>query len=260
MEYDVEELEELKRKLTITIPEEVVSQRINAAYKQLNREMKIPGFRPGKIPQKVLEKQVPMQSFGDMFQELMQEYYEEALNKSGLRPTGQPEIDHAGLQDIKKDEPLKFSVVLDIKPELQIKNYKGLKFKKKEAVITDKEMEETQEKVLARHGSLDVMPADHVVALWDIVKMDFQGFVDGQPMENEKAEDFELRIGEKKMLDGFENQLIGHKAGEDFEIKVILPPNWNQKVQRISFPVPGAEEGEEDDRATFKINIKEIKQ
>ena len=260
MEYDVEELEELKRKLTITIPEEVVSKRINAAYKQLNREMKMPGFRPGKIPQKVLEKQVPMQSFGDMFQELMQEYYEEALNKSGLRPTGQPEIDHAGLQNIKKDEPLKFSVVLDIKPDIKIKNYKGLKFKKKEAVVTDKDMEETLEKVLARHGSLDVMPADHVVAMWDIVKMNFQGFVDGQPMENEKAEDFELRVGEKKMLDGFENQLIGNKAGEDFEIKVILPPNWNQKVQRISFPVPGAEEGQEDDRATFKINIKEIKQ
>ena len=260
MQYDVEELEELKRKLTITIPEEVVSKRITAAYKQLNREMKMPGFRPGKIPQKVLEKQVPMQSFGDMFQELMQEYYEEALHKSGLRPTGQPEIDHAGLQDIKKDEPLKFSVVLDIKPEINIKQYKGLKFKKKEAVITDKDIEETLEKVLARHGSLDVMPADHVIALWDILKMDFQGFVNDQPMENEKAEDFELRVGEKKMLDGFEHQLIGHKAGEEFEIKVILPANWNQKVQRISFPIPGVKEEQEDDRATFKINIKEIKQ
>ena len=123
MEYDVEELEELKRKLNITIPEEVVAQRINAAYKQLNKEMKMPGFRSGKIPQKVLEKQVPMQSFGDMFQELMQEYYEDALHKSGLRPTGQPEIDHAGLQDIKRDEPLKFSVILDVKPDIKIKNY-----------------------------------------------------------------------------------------------------------------------------------------
>ena len=128
MDYDVEELEEQKRKLNITIPEEVVSKRINDAYKQLNREMKMPGFRPGKIPQKVLEKQVPMQSFGQMFQELMQEYYEEALHKTGLRPTGQPEIDHTGLQDIKKDEPLKFSVILEVKPDIKIKNYKGLKF------------------------------------------------------------------------------------------------------------------------------------
>ena len=260
MEYDVEELEELKRKLNITIPEEEVSKRVNDAYKKLNQEMKMPGFRPGKIPQKVLEKQVPMQSFGQMFQGLMQEYYEEALHKTGLRPTGQPEIDHTGLQDIKRNEPLKFSVILDIKPELKIKNYKGLKFKKKEAVVSDKEFEETLEKVLGRHGSLELMPADHVAAKWDILKIDFQGFVDEQPMENEKADDFELRIGEKKMLDGFEDQLIGHKAGEEFEIKVILPPNWNKKTQRISFPIPGVNEEQADDRATFKIKLKEIKQ
>ena len=260
MEYDVEELEELKRKLNITIPEEEVTRRVNDAYRKLNQEMKIPGFRPGKIPQKVLEKQVPMQSFGQLFQDLMQEYYEEALHKTGLRPTGQPEIDHTGLQDIKKNEPLKFSVILDIKPELKIKNYKGLKFKKKEAVVSDKEFEETLEKVLSRHGSLEVMPADHAAEKWDILKIDFQGFVEDQPMENEKADDFELRIGEKKMLDGFEDQLIGHKAGEEFEIKVILPPNWNKKTQRISFPIPGADEEQADDRATFKIKLKEVKQ
>lgn len=261
MEYDVEELEELKRKLNITIPEEVVSKRIDDAYKQLNREMKIPGFRPGKIPQKILEKQVPMQSFGEMFQQLMQEYYEEALNKSGLRPTGQPEIDHAGLQDIKKTEPLKFSVILDIKPELKIKNYKGMKFKKKEAVIKDEEIQETLEKVLSRHGSLEIMPADHCVTEWDIVKLDFEGEMDGQPLENGSATDMEIRVGEKKMLDGFEDQLKGHKVGEDFEIKVVLPANFNQKMRRISFPVPGAEEEkQEDDRATFKVKLKEIKQ
>ena len=135
MKFDIEELEGLKRKINITIPEEVVTKRVNDAYKVMNRQVKIPGFRPGKIPQKILEKQIPMQSFSEMFQELMQEYYDEAVQKSGLKPTGQPEIDHAGLQDIKKDEPLKFSVILDVKPELKVKDYKGLKFKKKEAVV-----------------------------------------------------------------------------------------------------------------------------
>lgn len=259
MDYGVEELTELKRKLNITIPEKVVSKRINEAYKQLNREMKMPGFRPGKIPQKVLEKQVPMQSFRQMFQDLMQEYYEEALHKTGLRPTGQPEIDHADLQDIKRNEPLKFSVTLEVKPEIKIKNYKGLKFKKKEAVVSDEEIEETLEKVLSRHGSLDLMPTDYAAVKGDILKIDFQGFIDGQPIENEKADDFELRIGEKKMLDGFEEQLIGHKAGEDFEIKVILPPNWNNKTRRISFPIPDVGEQQEDDRATFKVKLKEVK-
>lgn len=260
MEFDVEELEGLKRKINITIPEEVVTKRVNDAYKVLNKQAKIPGFRPGKIPQKVLEKQVPMQSLSEMFQELMQEFYEEALHKSGLRPTGQPEIDHAGLQDIKKNEPLKFAVILDVKPELNVKDYKGLKFNKKEAVVKDEEIEETLVKVISRQGSVEEMPADYKVQDGDILTLDFEGTMNGEPLENGSAENFELRVGEKKMLPGFEDQLIGHDQSEDFEIKVILPANWNQKVRRISFPVPGAsEEQQEDDRATFKVKIKQAR-
>ena len=257
MKFDIEELEGLKRKINITIPEEVVTKRVNDAYKVMNRQVKIPGFRPGKIPQKILEKQIPMQSFSEMFQELMQEYYDEAVQKSGLKPTGQPEIDHAGLQDIKKDEPLKFSVILDVKPELKVKDYKGLKFKKKEAVVKDKEIEETLVKVLSRQGSLEEMPADYAVQDGDILTLDFDGTMNGEELENGSAKDFELRVGEKKMLPGFEDQLIGHTQEEDFEIKVVLPSNWNQKMRRVSFPVPGAaEEKQEDDRATFKVKIK----
>ena len=257
MKFDIEELEGLKRKINITIPEEVVTKRVNDAYKVMNRQVKIPGFRPGKIPQKILEKQIPMQSFSEMFQELMQEYYDEAVQKSGLKPTGQPEIDHAGLQDIKKDEPLKFSVILDVKPELKVKDYKGLKFKKKEAVVKDKEIEETLVKVLSRQGSLEEMPADYAVQDGDILTLDFDGTMNGEELENGSAKDFELRVGEKKMLPGFEDQLIGHTQDEDFEIKVVLPANWNQKMRRISFPVPGVpEEKQEDDWASFKVKIK----
>ena len=257
MKFDIEELEGLKRKINITIPEEVVTKRVNDAYKVMNRQVKIPGFRPGKIPQKILEKQIPMQSFSEMFQELMQEYYDEAVQKSGLKPTGQPEIDHAGLQDIKKDEPLKFSVILDVKPELKVKDYKGLKFKKKEAVVKDKEIEETLVKVLSRQGSLEEMPADYAVQDGDILTLDFDGTMNGEELENGSAKDFELRVGEKKMLPGFEDQLIGRTQDEDFEIKVVLPANWNQKMRRISFPVPGApEEKQEDDWASFKVKIK----
>ncbi len=260
MEFDVEKLKGLKRKINITIPEEVMTKRVDDAYKVLNHQVKIPGFRPGKIPQKILEKQIPMQSFTEMFQKLMQEFYDEAVHKSGLKPVGQPEIDHAGLQDIKKDEPLKFSVTLDVKPELKVKDYKGLKFKKKEAVVEDKEIEETLVKVLSRHGSLEEMPADYAVQDGDILTLDFDGTMNGEELEDGCAKDFELRVGEKKMLSGFEDQLIGHTQNEDFEIKVILPANWNQKMRRISFPVPGvATEKQEDDRAIFKVKIKKTR-
>jgi trigger factor len=260
MKFDVEELEGLKRKINIIIPEEVVSKRVEEAYKVLNKQVKIPGFRPGKIPQRILEKQVPMQSFTDMFQELMQEYYEQALQKTGLRPTGQPEIDHSGMQDIKRDEPLKFAVVLDIKPDMKIKNYKGLKFKKKEAVVKDEEIEETLVKVLSRQGSLEDMPAGYLVKDGDILTLDFEGTMNGLPLENGSASDYELRVGEKKMIPGFEDQLIGHAQDEEFEVSAVLPADWNKKMRRISFPIPGApDEKQEDDRAVFKVSIKKIR-
>lgn len=260
MEFDVEELEGLKRKINITVPEEVVSKRVNDAYKVMNRQVKIPGFRPGKIPQKILEKQVPIQSMTEMFQELMQEYYEQALHKTGLKPTGQPEIDHAGMQEVKKDEPLKFSVILEVKPDIKVKNYKGLKFDKKEALVKDEEVEETLEKVLSRHGSLEEMPKDYKAEQGDILTLDFDGTHNGEPLENGSAKDFEMRVGEKKMLPGFEEQLIGHTQEEDFEIGVFLPADWNKKMRRVSFPVPGApEEKQEDDRGVFKVKIKNIR-
>ena len=112
MELAVEELELLKRKLDITIPEEIVTARIDKAYKELNRQMQMPGFRPGKIPRKILEKQVPVQSFTNMFQELLQEYYEKALRKSGIVPAGTPEIDNSDFHDVKINSPLKFSVIM----------------------------------------------------------------------------------------------------------------------------------------------------
>ena len=255
MQFDVEELEGLKRKINITIPEDVVSKRVEDAYKVLNKKTNIPGFRPGKIPQKILEKQVPMQSFTEMFQELMQEYYEQALQKTGLRPTGQPEIDHSGMQDIKRDEPLKFAVILDIKPELNVKDYKGLKFKKKEAVVKEEDVEETLVKVLSHQGSLEDMPAGYVVKDGDILTLDFEGTMNGQPLENGNAKDHEMRVGEKKMIPGFEDQLIGHVQDEDFEVSAVLPADWNQKMRRISFPIPGAsDEKQEDDRAIFKVH------
>ncbi len=261
MEFDVEELEGLKRKINITIPEEVVTKRVNDAYKVMNKKVNIPGFRPGKIPQEILEKQVPMQSMSEMFQEMMQDFYDEALQRSGLKPTGQPEIDHAGMQDIKKNEPLKFSVTLDVKPELKVKDYKGLKYKKKEADVKAEEVEETLLKVLSRQGSMEEMPADYAVEDGDILTLDFDGTFEGEVLENGTAKDFELRVGEKKMIPGFEGQLIGHTQNdEEFEISAVLPADWNQKLRRVSFPVPGApDEKQDDDRAIFTVRIKKVR-
>ena len=261
MELQVEEQEGLKRKLFITVPAEVVSTRVDQAYKDLNRQIKMPGFRPGKIPQAILEKQAPIQSFTQMFQEMMQEYYEKALHESGLTPAGQPELENTQLEDIKKDSPFKFSVTLDIKPEfsVDIDKYKGTTVKRVEAQVTELEVQNAILDLLVQYGQMDHHEDGHAIEKHDFVTMDFQGFFEGEELEGGQSKGYQVRVGEKKMIAGFEDQLLGHKVGEDFEVKVALPANWNNKVRRISMPVPGAEEEARTDLATFNVQIKEAK-
>ncbi|MDP7552077.1 MAG: trigger factor [Nitrospinaceae bacterium] len=256
MDLVVEELDQLKRKLEITIPEEVVTQRINSAYSELNQQMRMPGFRPGKIPQNILEKQVPVQSFTNMLQALLQEYYEKALRESGLAPAGSPEIDHSKLQDVKKNTPLKFSVTLDVKPEIKIKGYKGLKLKKKETQVGKEELDRAIERILQQYGSFEHHEDGYEAQTGDYLTIDFEGQFEGQPLENGNATDLTVRIGEKKMIKGFEEQLVGHKLDEQFEVKAVLPANWNNKLRRVSTPLPGQEA---EDLATFSVKIKELK-
>ena len=260
MEFAVEELDNLKRKLNITVPEDEVCSRVNNAYKILNRQITMPGFRKGKIPQKILEKQVPIQSLKDMFQEMMQEYYDKALKESGIIPAGAPEIENTELENIKKDAPFKFSVVLDIKPTLEVKDYKGLKYKMKEARVSEEELEKAINDILVRYGNLEhYEDEEHKIQKGDFLLLDFEGFMEGQPLEDGAATDYKVRVGDKRMIEGFEDQLVEHNVGEEFEIKVALPANWNNKIQRISMPVPGTEGESHDDRATFKVKIKEVR-
>ena len=260
MEFKVEELEGVRRKLDIEIPSNVVSQRVNHAYKEINKQVKMPGFRPGKIPQHILEKQVPLESMSQLWQELMQEYYDKALMETGIIPAGPPEIDHSAINEVKRDKPFSFSVVLDIKPDVKFKNHKGLKFKKTLFEVTDAEVEASILKHLEPFGTFEIYREGHEAQLNDHLLLDFEGYLDDEPLENGNAKDYPVRVGEKKMIAGFEDQLIGHKVGEDFEVRVTLPLDWNKKLRRVSMPIPGAaEEKEADDLATFYVQIKEIK-
>jgi len=191
----------------------------------------------------------------------MQEYYDKALKQSGLTPAGQPEIQNTELENLKKNAPFKFSVVLDVKPTLELKNYKGLKVKKQEAHVTEEEVESAIQSILAPHGAIEhYEDDDHEIAKGDFLLMDFEGFLDGEPLDKGSATDYKVRIGEKKMIEGFEDQLIGHKLGEDFEVKIILPSNWDNKVRRVSMPIPGSDSEKEQNQAIFKVKIKEVRQ
>ncbi|PIQ99098.1 MAG: trigger factor [Nitrospinae bacterium CG11_big_fil_rev_8_21_14_0_20_45_15] len=259
MQVEVEKLEGLKRKLNITIPGETVSQSVEGAYQKLNQQITMAGFRPGKIPRKVLEQQVPLQSLTQMFQELLQEHYEKALAETGLVPVSAPEMDHSQLADVQKDAPLTFSVTIEIRSEFELVDYKGWKLKKKEIKVNDDQLAEAIQMLRDRHGYLDHHDDGHKAQNGDIVTLDFEGYLEGHPLEGGSAKDYMVRLGEKKMISGFEEQLVGHEVNDEFEVKVVLPQTWNNRVRRVSIPIPGAESSEPDDLASFQVKIKELK-
>jgi trigger factor len=259
MEYKIEELGALRRKLKIEIPKDVVSKRIKEAYEDISKKLKVPGFRSGKIPQHILEKQVPVQSFGEMFQGLMQEYYSKVLFENKLVPVGPPEMLHDEMSEIKKDAPLSFSIAFDIKPDIDIGEYKGIKVEKREAVVSDAEVSMAMNKILEAYGHLEPHEAGHVVGKGDFVTMNFEGFLSGQPLEGGNAENYTVRVGSKKMIAGFEDQIVGHVLGEEFEVRTPLPADWNNKLRRISMPLPGEKEDEEVEQANFIVKLLEVK-
>lgn len=259
MELKVEEIDKVRRKLLIKVPEDVVSDKVKKSYQQMNQQVKMPGFRPGKIPMKILEKQVPLEAMTQLWQDLMQEYYEKALADTGIVPAGPPEIDHDEIKGVKSDEPFTFSVLVDIKPDTKFKDYKGIKMKKYEHSVTEAELQASIDKHLEQFGTFEIIDGDVGAETGDFLVMDFEGSFEGDPLENGIARDYKVRIGEKKMIPGFEDQLIGHKSGEEFDIKVMLPQDWNNKVRRVSMPIPGKDKDVNRDVADFKVKIKEIK-
>ncbi|QPJ63566.1 MAG: trigger factor [Candidatus Nitronauta litoralis] len=259
MELKVEEIDQVRRKLLIKVPEDVVSDKVKKSYQKMNQQVKMPGFRPGKIPMKILEKQVPLEAMTQLWQDLMQEYYEKALADSGIVPAGPPEIDHDDIKGVKKDEPFSFSVLVDIKPDTKFKDYKGIKIKKYEHSVTEAELQASIDKHLEQFGTFEIMDESHKAEAGDFVVMDFEGFFEGDPLDNGSARDYPVKIGDKKMIPGFEDQLIGHTCNEEFDVRVKLPENWNNKVRRVSMPIPGKDQDQNQDMADFKVKIKEIK-
>ena len=113
--------------------------------------------------------------------------------------------------------------------------------------------------ILATYGTHEHHEDDHKAAKGDYLTVDFEGFHDGEPLENGNAKDMVIRIGDNKMIKGFEDELIGHVLGEEFEAKALLPANWNNKISRVRIPVPGSKDKLPEDVAVFNVKIKEMK-
>jgi trigger factor len=243
MSVQVEKLEKNMAKLTIEASAEDFEEALQKAYLKNKNQINVQGFRKGKAPRALIEKMYGASIFyEDAVNELIPEAYEKAANESGLEIVSRPEID---VVQVEKGKSFIFTAEVALKPEVTLGTYKGIKVEKKTVVVTEEEVMAQIDKE-REQNSRTITIEDRAVQDGDITVIDFEGFVDGVAFEGGKGENYSLTIGSHSFIDTFEEQLIGKAIGEEVEVNVTFPEEYQAK-ELAGKP------------ALFKVTVKEIK-
>jgi len=238
MQVTVEDVSSVKKILHIEVPEKIVIRELDNAYKNLKKTAKIKGFRPGKAPRSVLERLYKKDVHGDVSSKLLQDSFIEALKETELNIIGNPQIEPPQLDE---KGPYKYDATVEVKPEINDIDFKGLALKKSLYQATDEEME-AQLKLLQQNMSQQQpVTEDRPVKENDSVRIDYEGFEGGEPFpETQKTENFTMKIGAGAISKTLDEELIGMKPGEEKEITVNFPEDhFNDKLanHEITFHV-----------------------
>jgi trigger factor len=227
MKLDITELGPTKRVLKIEVPEEEVSKRFQQAYTALNRQVRVPGFRPGKAPLALLEKRYAKTIEEDVARQLMPDYYEQAVRQAGIEPV-LVEIPPMDRIKIKKNAPFSFTATVEIKPKIQLRDYKApnpISLKPDRREVTDEQLNEALDALREQQAQLHAAPPGSTLQEGSYAVLDVEGFVDLAPLEGAKKEGHLHKLGAKLPVLGLEidQQLIGKKEGDFIEVSQPFP-------------------------------------
>ena len=226
MSLQVEKMEKNMAKLTIEVSAEDVEKAMQSAYQKAKGRISIPGFRKGKAPRKMIEQMYGKGVFlEDAVNALIPEHYSKALGECELEIVSQPKID---LVQTEPGKALIFTAEVAVKPEVTLGEYKGVVVPKSEIEVTDEEVDAEVKKEQEKN-SRTINVEDRAAQLNDIVTIDFEGSVDGVPFDGGQATEYPLTLGSNTFIPGFEDQLVGAKVGDDVDVKVTFPEEYQAK-------------------------------
>lgn len=221
MQVSVETTQGLERRLTISVPAEQIEKLVKDSLTQEAKTARISGFRPGKVPVSVINKRYGKAIRQDITGRVMQQNFVEAIVAEKLNPAGAPTFTVGET----KDETFEFVATFEIYPEVELKGLEAIEVEKPTAEVKDADVDSMIETLRKQHASFDAV--ERAAEDGDKVKLNFVGSVDGEEFEGGKADDFELQMGSGRMIPGFEEGVMGHKAGEEFEIEVTFPEEYH---------------------------------
>ena len=244
MSVQVEKLEKNMAKLTIEASAEELEKAIEKAYQKQKKNISVPGFRKGKVPRMMVEKMYGKEVFyEDAANEIIPVAYEKAYDECGEDIVSTPQIE---VTQIEAGKPFIFTALVALKPEVTLGAYKGIEVDKVDVTVSDEEVDAEIEKERDRNAR-SISVTDRAVQDKDQTVIDFEGFVDGVAFEGGKGENYPLTIGSGTFIPGFEEQLIGKNIGEETDVNVTFPEDY-QAEDLAGKP------------ALFKVTVKEIKE
>ena len=227
MKMEVTELGPMKRALKIEVPAEEVTQRFARAYVELNRQVNIPGFRSGKAPLALLEKRYSKSVEEDVIRNLVPDYYDKAIRQAGIVPV-LVEIPPLDRVKIKKNEPFTFTATVEIKPTIELRDYKApspISLKPDKRTVTDEQLDRGLDVLREQQARLEASPAGHVIVSGNYIVLDVQGTLDGAPLDGTQKEGQLHKVGSNASLLGLEidSHVTGKKEGDVIEVSQPYP-------------------------------------
>jgi trigger factor len=245
----------------VKVPAADIQRQIENRLQRLSSEVKIPGFRPGKVPLNIMTQRYGNAVLGEVMEDTAQNATSKAITEKNLRPASQPKVEFSSAPTaIPADKDLVMKVEVEVIPEIPAVDFSKITIEKPVAEVSEKEINESLSRVAKANRKPEEMPATYAAKEGDVVNMDFDGSVDGVKRDGMKGEKFPLELGSKRFIPGFEEQLVGVKPGDTRQVKVTFPTDYHasdlagkaavfdvtvHSVSQLKVPEPNDELGKE---------------
>lgn len=244
MQVDELKNEGLSREYTVTVPLDEIDERINARLGELAGTIRVPGFRPGKVPMKVLRQRYSKAVMGEVLEKAVNETSQKVLEEREIRPAGQPRIE---IQSFEEGADLVYTIGVDLMPEIEPMDFSQIGLTRYKARVDDAEVDQALERLAKDFRKTEPVAESRAAQEGDTVVIDFTGRIDGEEFEGGKGEDHHLELGAGRFIPGFEDQLAGVRTGETRTVKVTFPEQYG------AAHLAGKE-------AEFEVAVKELRE